>query len=370
MRTKPYCNAPWIGLSYESSVGCKPCCEYIRGESGSAFRGRYTDYIKSDYLKDFKKMMYEDDMSEGCKICIDNERNNDDSTRLKMLRHKVNYKSNDNKLVKFDFRPGNKCNLMCRMCHSEASSMREEEEIKFNNAKPVFRVEDMSDAYDIDLSKCEELMILGGEPSIDLEVRKWIDHIKDFNTHVIITTNGTNASDKWFESLKKLKSRLSIWLSIDATGDINDFQRKGSDWKQLKSNIIKYKKEFENKISIQLTASAINFTTLDVWWDEFMKLDIPTYYHAVIYPKEYSLKAIPDKYKDAQIQWLEDWISKESKNDRQKTEAKGAIELLKTNRYDKKYNESFKREVKKMDGWRNENINDLDYRFEEILNAN
>jgi len=39
------------------------------------------------------------------------------------------------------------------------------------------------------------------------------------------------------------------------------------------------------------------------------------------------------------------------------------------NRYDKKYNESFKREVKKMDDWRNENINDLDYRFEEILNA-
>ena len=57
MRTKPYCNAPWIGLSYESSVGCKPCCEYIGGiESGSAFKGRYTDYIKSDYLKDFKKM--------------------------------------------------------------------------------------------------------------------------------------------------------------------------------------------------------------------------------------------------------------------------------------------------------------------------
>ena len=50
-------------------------------------------------------------------------------------------------------------------------------------------------------------------------------------------------------------------------------------------------------------------------------------------------------------------------------EAKEAITLLKMNRYDKKYNESFKTEVKKMDDWRNENINDLDYRFEEILNA-
>ena len=41
----------------------------------------------------------------------------------------------------------------------------------------------MSDAYDIDLSKCEELSILGGEPSIDLEVRRWIDHVKDFDTY-------------------------------------------------------------------------------------------------------------------------------------------------------------------------------------------
>ena len=369
MRDKPYCNAPWIGLAYESSVGCKPCCEYNDGgESGTAFNGRYTDYIKSDYLKDFKKMMYEDIMSEGCKVCIDGEYKSNTSTRLRMLRHKINYKSNDNKLVKFDFRAGNKCNLMCRMCHPEASSMREEEEIKFNNANPVFRVEDMSDAYDIDLSKCEELSILGGEPSIDLEVRKWIDHIKDFDTHVFVTTNATNASDKWFESLKQLK-KLTIWLSIDATGDANDFQRKGSDWKQLKSNIIKYKKEFKNKIEIQITASAINFTMLDTWWEELMELDIPVSSSAVMYPKEYSLKAIPDKYKDAQIKWLENWISKESTIFRQKKEAKEAIKMLQMNRYDKKYNESFKREVKKMDDWRNENINDLDYRFEEILNA-
>tara|TARA_Y100001949_G_C15675739_1_gene195900 strand:- start:158 stop:487 length:330 start_codon:yes stop_codon:yes gene_type:complete len=108
---------------------------------------------------------------------------------------------------------------------------------------------------------------------------------------------------------------------------------------------------------------------LDTWWEELMELDIPLTSSAVVYPISYSLKAIPDKYKDVQIQWLEDWISKESKIFRQKMEAKEAIKLLKMNRYDKKYNESFKREVKKMDDWRNENINDLDYRFEEILNA-
>ena len=234
MRTSPYCKAPWIGLTYESTVGCKPCCEW-RGDENSSFPGNYTDYVKSNYLKNFKAMMYEDKMNEGCQQCIDfEERNLEDhpSRRQKYEPYEIN-EHGDNKIVRFDYRAGNKCNLMCRMCHPEASSMREEEEIKFNNANPVFRVEDMSDAYDIDLSKCEELSILGGEPSIDLEVRRWIDHVKDFDTHVFVTTNGTNASDKWFDTLKQLK-KLTIWLSIDATGDANDFQRKGSDWKELK----------------------------------------------------------------------------------------------------------------------------------------
>jgi len=71
MRDKPYCNAPWIGLAYESSVGCKPCCEYNDATYDSTFKGRYTDYIKSDYLKNFKEMMYEYYMSKGCKVCID-----------------------------------------------------------------------------------------------------------------------------------------------------------------------------------------------------------------------------------------------------------------------------------------------------------
>ena len=52
MRNKPYCNAPWVGLAYEGTMGCKPCCEYQGTLEKSAtlgvFSGRYTDYIKSD----------------------------------------------------------------------------------------------------------------------------------------------------------------------------------------------------------------------------------------------------------------------------------------------------------------------------------
>ena len=58
MRTKPYCKAPWVGLSYEGTLGCKPCCEW----KGDHFFGTYTQYLESDYLKNFKELMFEDEM--------------------------------------------------------------------------------------------------------------------------------------------------------------------------------------------------------------------------------------------------------------------------------------------------------------------
>ncbi len=390
MRTSPYCKAPWIGLTYESTVGCKPCCEW-RGDENSSFPGNYTDYVKSNYLKNFKAMMYEDKMNEGCQQCIDfEERNLEDhpSRRQKYEPYEIN-EHGDNKIVRFDYRAGNKCNLMCRMCHPEASSLREEEEIKHGNIQSIFRVESTDDAYDIDLTGCEKLMILGGEPSIDLGVRKWINHIKDIDMVVNVTTNATNTSKKWFDTLRQLK-KLEINLSIDGTGQAQDFQRKGSDWKEVKSNIIKYRDEWRN-VTIQLTASAINFTMLDTWWEEMMELDVAIHSNPVLFPKEYSLRCIPDIYKEEQVTWLKNWIKKvdtgstigatelnkitdwdewkSHKVSRQIIEANIAIGILENNAYREDYNKKFKHQVKIMDGWRNEDIGELDYRFKEILHA-
>ena len=44
MRDKPYCNAPWLGLAYESTQGCQPCCEWKQ----DTFWGTYEEYIKSE----------------------------------------------------------------------------------------------------------------------------------------------------------------------------------------------------------------------------------------------------------------------------------------------------------------------------------
>jgi len=386
MRDKPYCKAPWIGLAYEGTTGCKPCCEfqgadsltseqedssYDRTEMPWGFQGTHTEYVKSDYLKDFKKMMYDDKMNEGCRQCIDHEalnaRGSGSSRRQKFDKYEIN-EHGDNKIVRFDYRAGNKCNLSCRMCHPESSSMREEEEIKHGNITSIYRVlPNTNDVYDIDLSGCESLSILGGEPSIDLGVRKWIDHIQDLDVIARITTNATNTSKKWFDTLKKLK-KPEILLSIDGTGAAQDFQRKGSVWADVKPNILKYKDEFKD-VTIQITASAINFTIIDTWWEEMMELDIPVFCSAVTFPIEYNLSAIPEEIKATQVTWLKNWML-QNKSKRQHLETQEAIAILESHPYNSENNSKFKEATKTMDGWRNENIRELHPIFKEIMNDN
>jgi sulfatase maturation enzyme AslB (radical SAM superfamily) len=373
MRDKPYCKAPWIGLAYEGTVGVSPCCEW-RDE---VFVGTYTDYLKSDYLKDFKKMMYEDEMNEGCAECIHNERRNEsikDGANWSR-RHWFEKFDIDGGLVRLDYRAGNKCNMKCRMCWAGSSSLWEEENIEFYGINNPDRVKlpsiDTSDVYDIDLNSVSLISILGGEPSIDMKVRNFIDYVTKLkltnDTVIAVTTNGTNASSKWFKTLKAVDN-LKIMLSIDGTGNVQDYQRKGGEWNKIKKNLVKYRDTFKD-VRIHLTASAINFTVLDLWWDELVGLNIPIDFVVVHEPQSHSLDAIPDLYKSKQIKWLQQWHQKMVwQGSDYGGMMKEAIAILTASKYNEKYHTKFKKETLRLDAIRNESILDLDPRFEEIMN--
>ena len=384
MRDKPYCKAPWIGLAYEGTMGCKPCCEW----KGDSFFGTYTDYLKSDYLTDFKKTMHEDEMHSGCIECIQQEEKSPDTGWSR--RRWFEDQDDSDGLVRLDYRAGNKCNMKCRMCGPSASSLWEEENIENNiifsqpgadDNRSVLNRIDTSDVYDIDLSSVVQISILGGEPSIDYEARKFIDYIAGNDCNICITTNASNASKKWFNSLKRIED-LKIMLSVDATGKIGDYQRKGGEWDKIKKNMTKYRDTFK-EVRIHLTVTAINFAVLDLWWDELMELNIPTDFVVVHFPTSQSIDAIPDSYKQTQIDWLDDWQSTlvysehdpdgQSDDERQELEKYRAVikakAILSASKYNKKYNEEFKEITLHLDSIRDESIFDLDPRFEEIMNG-
>lgn len=390
MRSKPYCNAPWLGLKYEGTRGCAPCCEW----KGESFFGTYTDYIKSDYLNKFKDLMHQDKMHFNCRECTHNETVGNHSRRLYFLEYEccedntIDYRKEGlNKIVRLDYRAGNKCNMKCRMCGPESSSLLEEEIIAAGEQKEDFvRRLDTSDVYDIDLSQCEEISILGGEPSIDLKIRKFMNYVADNYPKIkcIITTNGTNASDKWFKTLMKFceGAGLQIILSIDATGEVQDFQRSGGKWNKIKKNALRYKeisdsvKHEKCSLSIQLTASTINMTVLDTWWDELLSIGIKVNLNQVQYPPGMSIEAIPDENKKEQIKWLKKWIKNlptpsEFTRDwplRNKYDsAETAIRILENTKYTSVAATTFKLVQSRYDKLRSEDITKLDERFKVMM---
>jgi MoaA/NifB/PqqE/SkfB family radical SAM enzyme len=290
MHTKPYCKAPWVALQYTALEGCKPCCEW----KGDFYKGNVKDYYASDYLKEFKSYMHADTMHDNCKECVDIEDRGGDSRRLKYMQYHIPHG-----LQKLDYRPGNKCNLKCIMCGPENSSMWEDaENITLDKL-------DTSDIHDLDFSKLHKVMILGGEPSIDLKVREFLKTIQDLDCYIGITVNATNASDKWFNTLKSLKTnKLEIALSIDGTGDVFEHQREGANWLMVKENIIKYKENFRNVI-IQVTATNYNYPLIHEWWDELLSFDIDIWQSVCYMPDKYALKTIEDKV--SIINWLMEW---------------------------------------------------------------
>jgi hypothetical protein len=381
MRDKPYCNAPWLGLYYEGTVGIRPCCEW----KPDSFPGNYKQYTESEYLKDFKRNMYNDEPVPGCIECTHNEKIGGHSRRKYYEKFTdVDYEASGIQYIaRMDFRAGNKCNMMCRMCGPSSSSLLEEEAIE-SGAQEIGFIKhlDTSDIYDLDLSNCEEVSILGGEPSIDLKVRKFMDYIADNypTIKVQVTTNATNGSDKWFKTLMKfcVGAGLNIILSVDAAGPTQEFQRKSKiSWETIKKNLEKYREVFEGhpncQISIQLTCTAINLVTIDKWWDEVVDLDISLMPNQVWYPEGMAVSCIPISLKHKSVEFLNNWRKKY----KPKSTLTGArvddvyravdtiINILETTKYTGTKN--FIEIQNRYDGDRNENVIDLDKRFELMM---
>ena len=384
MRDKPYCNAPWLGLYYEGTVGIRPCCEWK--PTSTEFSGNYKQYTESEYLKRFKEFMYRDKTHPSCIECIHNEKVGGHSRRkyYGQWDNDVDLEAPGiDRIIRLDYRAGNKCNMMCRMCSPQSSSLLEEEVIENGDQEIGFiKHIDTSDVYDLDLSDCEEISILGGEPSIDLKVRKFMNYVADNypTIKVMVTTNATNASDKWFKTLLRFCDRpgLQIILSVDAAGPTQGFQRKSKiSWDTIKKNLVKYREMSKTNddcsISIQLTCSAINMVTIDTWWDELSSLGITMEPNQVWGPQGMAISCMPTEVKEKSIAWMKKWKEElrifpgmtkiEVKNVYKAVDL--IINILETTEFTGI--EQFKELNNRYDGLRGENILDLDDRFKVMM---
>jgi len=252
-----FCIAPWQASYYkESRKAYEMCCVFDKWTSAESPE----DYFNSDTVKDVRRSIEQGKWNSGCKVCKEKEEHGQNSVRKRFNNNltgitqdsKEWYKEHTDEfnLKWLDYRPGNLCNLKCRMCNPSNSSLIAKEvidnpELQRWNYNEV----DVTDSERFYKSKWHPafknlsyLNVLGGEPTIDPQIQKllnWVisnDYAK--NLHLRYTTNATNVNANWVEAVKQFKD-CRINLSLDGTGPTYEYVRTGANWNKIRENIMK-----------------------------------------------------------------------------------------------------------------------------------
>lgn len=170
---------------------------------------------------------------------------------------------------------GSVCNLACRTCGPLWSSSLYKEDIdRYGSTWAKITKQDVSPYMNSDFSAIKQIMILGGEPFLNMEHVTLLEkivadgHAKQC-TLVYITNNTKRVPDRIKNIAKEFRStRLS--LSVDATDEQFAYVRTRGEWQTFVDNF-NYIKQLQKDIpqinlGFQVTVSALNVMYLDKLW--------------------------------------------------------------------------------------------------------
>ena len=225
--------------------------------------------------------MFHGDSIPGCQNCIEQERWGKTSFRQlfnsewahllgeQAFANRVNDSAQNNFHVSsppvyLDLRPGNICNLKCRMCNPINSSKWGNEYRELFETNNRFK-EVVIDAYGGDLRtfasphyndwvnsnklwdevfdlipSLKKIYLTGGEPTIIEKNYHLLEKIIEMGYQdqllVFLNTNACNIPPRFIEILKKFKHPM-VNISIDGVGKLNEYIRYPSSWSSVDANI-------------------------------------------------------------------------------------------------------------------------------------
>lgn len=214
---RPFCYAPWLGVSLRQDGEWKPCGAFQE----SLGRIDHTAVVDSDSLRQLKEQLLAHTPPSGCSLCLLEESQGRYSKRLKIQEH-VKRKSlfatpealQSAKPIHLELAFSNRCNFTCTMCSAEYSSswrnMVDEyaqsvDQTK-SSAEPVFQISNEQRQNLLELSKSiQTLQVLGGEPLYDQQFHKYLAELANINPNcdVCIATNGSLLTANFLEKLNQ-----------------------------------------------------------------------------------------------------------------------------------------------------------------------
>ena len=316
-----FCYAPFVHMYVHSNESERVCC--MTTEDGEVGPNTELDLKKrwdGEHLKNIRRDFLTNKEPDICTKCFSNERAGGISDRMRfndMYVGKINPDvvtgNQYGSPIDLDIRPGNLCNLGCRMCGPISSTTIQKETQKnplmqrIMGEGNIVTTDVLKNAENLEFllrnaDKGYRIKFLGGEPTIMPEVDKFLDILLErnmLNVPIHFTTNCTNGNKRFIDKISKF-NQLSFNYSVDGTGKIVEYIRHPVKFNSINKNIRTYH-SLASYGEISYTLQAYNFFNLvdSIKWSS--ALGIHTRPELLMYPEPLSCKSIPLKIRRKRI---------------------------------------------------------------------
>jgi organic radical activating enzyme len=354
MKKETFCPVPWIHLHVLNNGLAFPCCMTPLDDAnqlGNVRTQPLLEIMNSDIAKSMRaNMIAGNALPKSCHRCTDKEALGMNTMRTGMVDHylpliqdeiantAVDGTIPEVKLLYWDFRFSNFCNLSCRTCSPLFSTSWDKDYTKLNNTpptkSPLINLED-ADLFwkelELQLPYVESIHFAGGEPVIMEEHWRLIDMLiaKGLtNLELHYSTNATSLKFKnrsIIDIWKKFK-RVQLSLSIDGSLDAFEYVRNRGKWPETEKNLIAIK-DANLDFWIHPTVSILNIYRLTELHDRLLEIEVigitsgkkrdrsnyfVTQFHInpLFTPEYYSLTSLPMHHKIAIRKKLTEYADK------------------------------------------------------------
>lgn len=298
-----FCAMPFIHMAIEATGDIRPCCmgKPLEGMSiiGSTVAEQFRSPIREEFVEKFRNNSKPAECSACWKDPFIRAKFSTSPGALSSTINFMNTGSIEKELIWLEIKPGNRCNLKCRICgvHNssawakDANSLRNfkfGENVPFKESE-AFQVTQAGEWIEDEnfwtqlsgFESIEFLHFMGGEPFMVPEHFQMLEHLvamPHLDTSRITLAYNTNGtyfpSEENLELYKNFK-KVHMSLSIDDFGPRFEYQRKLAEWDQVKENLRKFALLGEDDkffVNLDPTVSNYNIFYMAEIWNEFTKL--------------------------------------------------------------------------------------------------
>ena len=349
-KNQAICVLPWVHEYRHINGNVAPCCQ------GDTLRGNET-------MELIRQQMLEGEKSRACMNCYKKEGESGFSPRIhetidwikKFGEPDVNSPS----LQYVDVRYDPTCNLKCKTCGPEFSTLwQKEKKVAFITNKS-----NMDYLHNIDKRKLKKVYLAGGEPTYIKGYHEFLEELFIVNPscEVIINTNLKKLPEAW-KNVIKIFTNLTIVCSCDAIETLGTYVRYPLGWTEFEENV-DWVSRHANFLQFNLVASNLTTHRLFETCSWMKKYSTNINLSILTRPNYFSEHAVPlesrDEYIENVTKLLKFPVSVHyALNFRSKIQY--LIKKYSESKYDQSLKERLKSELTEQDSHRSLKLHDVD----------